>query len=90
VSEADVSKVAQLSPGQLRAMLREHAVVVGPDEVLVVMVPPDWSPQDVRDLGDGLRACCQDPELGNGMKILVIPGTALAVQQVPEDPFPDL
>jgi hypothetical protein len=34
-----------MSPGELRAMLREHGVVVGPDEVLVVMVPPDWSPR---------------------------------------------
>jgi hypothetical protein len=85
-----MTRMHDLSNGELRELLRQHAVVMGPDEVLVVMVPPDWSPRDVRELGDGLRACSQDPELGNGMKILVIPGTALAVAQEPADPFPDL
>lgn len=33
-----------LDASELRFLLREHALILEPGEVLIVMVPPDWSP----------------------------------------------
>jgi hypothetical protein len=66
-----------------RALMREHAVIVGPDEVLVVQVPPVWTPREVRELNDALAA--YGWELG--MRVLAVPGTGMAAVTVPADPF---
>jgi hypothetical protein len=44
------------SKDELRFILREHALILRPGEILIVQVPPDWSPAIVRDLQDALRA----------------------------------
>jgi hypothetical protein len=82
-----MSRASGLTPGQLRVMLREHALIVAPGELLVVMVPPDWPPRDVRELNDALSAWCDDLVTGSGIKVLVVPGTAVTVAQMPADPF---
>jgi hypothetical protein len=64
------------SADDLRFLLREHSLVLEPGEVLVVMVPPDWPPQHVRDLQDALTAYAEDII---GIRVLVVPGTAMAV-----------
>jgi hypothetical protein len=75
-----VSDMEDIAPAELRAMLREHALIVGPGETLVVTVPPDWSPQTVRDLNDALGAVSFDM----GFQTLVTPGTAVTVEHLPE------
>lgn len=79
--------LSDISPEQLREMLRDHAVVIAPGEALVVMVPPSWPPHDVRDLQDALRAACFDPDMGIRFPVLVVPGNAIAVAAMPPDPF---
>lgn len=77
-----------LTPGELRVLLREHTAVLAPGEVLVVMVPPTWTPREVGELQTALRAVCGDPEwLGARLPVLVVPGTAIGVAQMPPDPF---
>ncbi len=78
----------QVTAGEMRAMLREHALIAAPGEILVVQVPPDWSPSVVRDLQDALRAGCD--VIGADLRVLVVPGTAVTVAQMPSDPLPDL
>jgi hypothetical protein len=75
---------------QLRELLRDHALVVAPGETLVVMIPPDWGPIHCRELQDALTAYCTDPDDGLGFRVLVVPGLAVTVAQMPDDPFGDL
>jgi hypothetical protein len=67
-----------LSAGELRALLREHLIIMTPGEILVVMVPPDWTPLQVREYNDALRAYCEDSELRLGIRAIAVPGTAVA------------
>jgi hypothetical protein len=39
-----------LGADELRVLLREHELVLRSGEVLVGMIPPDWSPAICRDL----------------------------------------
>lgn len=64
-----------LDAAQLRFLLREHSLILQPGEVLVVMVPPDWSPAWCQDLHDALNAVLFD----YGFAAVVSPGTAVAV-----------
>jgi hypothetical protein len=64
-----------LGADELRFLLREHTLILEPGEVLVVMVPPDWSPAWCRDLHDALNAVLFD----HGFAAVVTPGTAVAV-----------
>jgi hypothetical protein len=81
-----------ITAAQLRLLLREHALVVAPGEVLVVQVPPDWSPVIIRELSDGLRAVCSDTGFLGGVTIpvLVVPGTAVTVARLDDLPGGDL
>jgi hypothetical protein len=64
-----------LDAAELRFLLREHSLVLGPGEVLVVMVPPSWSPSWCRELSDALNAVMYE----HGVPVIVTPGTAVAV-----------
>jgi hypothetical protein len=75
--------------GELRELLRDHALVITPGETLILTVPPDWQPIHVRELQDALTCYCTDPEQGFGFRILVVPGLAVTVAQMPADPFGD-
>jgi hypothetical protein len=85
-----VTGTGDLATGELRELLRQHALVIAPGESLIVMVPPDWQPRDVRELNDALSAICADPVYGTGFRVLAVPGTAITVAPEPPDPFPDL
>jgi hypothetical protein len=61
----------KLDANELRFLLREHSLILEPGEVLVVMVPPDWSPTWCRDLHDALNAVLWD----YGFAAVVTPGT---------------
>ncbi len=75
----------EVTPGELRALAREHALIVAPGEVLVIEVPPDWAPRIIRELQDALWAYCGHLEAD--IKVLVVPGTAVTVAPMPPDPF---
>jgi hypothetical protein len=79
--------VSHTGAAALCAALRDRAVIVHPGEVLIVQVPPDWPVQDIRDLNDALLAYTTDPDYRLDIKVLVVPGTGLAVAQPPADPF---
>lgn len=76
-----------ITSGELRSMLRQHALIVQPGEMLVIQVPPDWSVGHVTDLQNAIRAYCEDPSLGPVFRVLVVPGTAVTVAAMPSDPF---
>jgi hypothetical protein len=107
-----MSGIGDLSPGELRELLRQATLLAAPGELLVVMVP-GFTPWQVRELSDALNAVCADPYIlgpqpaqtdsdqctcghpyyatpGTGIRVLVVPGTAVTIAQVPADPFPDL
>jgi hypothetical protein len=75
--------VSDITPGELRAMLRDHALVISPGEVLIVTVPPVWRPQDVRDINDALKLAGYEL----GIRLLVVPGTAVTVGRMPLAPL---
>jgi hypothetical protein len=75
---------AEITPSELRAMARTHALIVGPGELLVVTVPPHWPPWQVRELNDALMAACFDYARGAGIRVLAVPGTAVGVGKLPE------
>ena len=60
------------------------------DPAKIVMVPDHFTPLQLREYNDALRAYCEDPELGLGIKVLAVIGTAIAVAPIPDDPFPGL
>jgi hypothetical protein len=71
-----------ISAAELRSILRRNALVVGPGEVLVVTVPPSWQIGAIQDLMTALNAY-----LGPEIRALVVPGTAVTVARMPDDPF---
>jgi hypothetical protein len=79
-----MSPLSDLTAAQMRILLRERALVVGPGELLVVQVPPDWPPMKLRDLQDALRVYA---ECELGIPVMVVPGTAVTVARMPDDPF---
>jgi hypothetical protein len=106
-----VTRMNDLTNGELRELLRQHTLIAAPGELLVVMVPPDWTPWQVRELSDALNAITSDPWFGFGpppdeppacgcphpqpwdgpiTRVLVVPGTAITIARMPEDPFADL
>ena len=52
-----------LTPGELRELLRDHALIVAPGELLVVMTGDHLTPWQIRELSDALNAVCSDPYL---------------------------
>jgi hypothetical protein len=60
-----------------------RATIVGPNEVLVIVVPAEWQPRKLRELNDALAV--QGHELG--IQVVAVPGTGMAVAQMPPDPF---
>ena len=78
-----MSGLKDISDDELRAMLRQHAVVIAPGEVLVVMVPHWWAPEDVIGLNERLSYAASE----YGFPVLVAPGNAVGVALMPPDPF---
>ena len=70
-----MSGLSDITPEELRAMLRDHAAAIAPGEILAVMVPPTWAPDDVRDLSSSLGAAAAE----HGIPVLVFPGDAFGV-----------
>jgi hypothetical protein len=111
-----MSGLEDLTPGEIRELLRQCALIVAPGETLIIMVSDHFTPRQVRELNDSLNAIAQDPWWPNPpppppgtdtgctctcscpactftwapMRVIVVPGTAVTVAQIPEDPFPDL
>lgn len=69
-----------ITPADLRALLRDHALVIGPGEVLVVMLGDRFTPLQCREISDALTAVSYDL----GFRVLVTPGSAVTVAPVPD------
>ena len=74
-----------VTPGELRALARQYALILEPGELLVITVPPSWPPEQVRELNDALSVWTFDPQTGGPCyRILAVPGTAVCVGKLPE------
>ena len=62
-----------LGPDEARALLRECATVVAPDETLVIRVPDWWTPQHSHEFMRYFG------EAGFSFRLLLVPGEELAV-----------
>lgn len=51
-----------------------------PGGILVVRVPPDWGPYEVRELHEALNALAGE---WLGIKVLVVPGEGISVSGTP-------
>jgi len=68
---------------ELRKAAACRMTTLNPGEILVLRVPPDWAPLEVRQLQDALRY----PAREFGVEILVVPAVQVTVTQPPPDPF---
>lgn len=73
------SSLTVLDPENVRQLLRECVTVVKPGETLVVQVPMETTPWQVRELQDALNAITEDRELG--FTVLIVPGCTLGVAE---------
>lgn len=63
------------SGDDLRLLLREHALVIGPGETLVVMLSDSFTPMQCREIYDALNAVSYEL----GFRVMVTPATAVTV-----------
>lgn len=70
-----------LSEDEVRQLLRECVTVIKPGETLVLRLGPDYTPRDVREISEAVRAWAgQD----GWPRVMVLPGDELGVVKEPE------
>jgi hypothetical protein len=74
-----MSGLDDITPAELRDMLRQHALVIGPGEVLVVTLGDSFTPLQCREIYDALSAVSWDL----GFRVIVTPGCAVTVAAAP-------
>jgi hypothetical protein len=66
-----------LGPGELRALLRECVNVVEPGDLLVIRVPADWTPAQLRDLEEHVNWWLASN--GDHIRALLVPAEKIKV-----------
>jgi hypothetical protein len=73
----------ELTPGQVRQVLRECVTVVKPGDVLVLRCPGDWTAAQAAQMQDHARWWLEDN--APDVKILVVPHVEMAVMKGSDD-----